>query len=334
MYIPYSFSRLLLAICAVALTLAAVPLHAERQVEKDKLPPQGAAAKDGGLSVEHFEGGKAVPVSRPKVEQEPGKPPTIVYPQSRRSTAFVETRDGTSVAVDEGVEWQGKVAYLSLTFELVVVDAKTKKAVWSANIGGFWDTITFEDRAKAGGPPHWVLVLRSSRRPEFAQDYDLETGKEGELRGGASKPAGRPLAVRKSWSGSAGVRDERTYCLIGNAQEWTKLRAELFGAEPTDIPTAGDVDFTKEMLLVCYAGKAHNWKGTSIELAVEDESRMHLRLNRATYQSIGGVGEEHPYGLFILPRRESTPVVLEYNRQNLIGGPPFWKEFTRIELKK
>jgi hypothetical protein len=284
--------------------------------------------------VENFEGGKAVPITRPQTTQDPGKSPQIVYPLSRSSAKFVDTPHGFQVAVDEGVEWQGKCAYLSLTFDLVVVDTKTKKTLWSANVGAFWDTLTFADRAAAGAPPRWAVVLRSSRHPALAQDYDLESGKKGQLHGEAATPPGRPLVVRKSWSGSAGVSDEKTYRLMASAPEWSKLRTELFGQMPTDIPVADDVDFTKEMLLVCYAGKAINWRAISVELAIEDEVRLLLRLNRATYQSEGGVGQEHPYGLFVLPRCQGKPIVLEYNRQGLIGGPPLWKEFTRLELKK
>jgi len=56
-----------------------------------------------------------VPVAKPVIRIEPGKAPVIIYPESRESTAIVKTTNGTGVFVDEGVEWQGKIAYLALT---------------------------------------------------------------------------------------------------------------------------------------------------------------------------------------------------------------------------
>src|SRR5581483_10144739 len=155
-----------------------------------------------------------------------------IYPPSRASTGWVESKAGTLVAVAESLEWQGRIAYLSLTFDLVVVDAKTKKLLWSANVGAFWDTITFENLAKDGAEPRWALALRSSAKPEYQQNYDLVSGQKLELAGLQPFPAGRPFTPRTIWSGSAGMRDEKLYRLVRTAQEWAKLRPELFGTEP------------------------------------------------------------------------------------------------------
>jgi len=151
---------------------------------------------------------------------------------------------------------------------------------------------------------------------------------------GPAIPEGKPLVPRKVWKGSAGEVDARRYQLVTSAEEWTKLRTELFGAMPRDIPQASDIDFSKEVLLVCHGGKARNWAGISVELAVENNDRLLVRLYRHTYQTEGKSKVEYPYGLIVLPRLVDKEYVLEYNRQNLIGGQPMWKEFMRLSLKK
>jgi len=290
-------------------------------------------AQSGSFKTESFSNGKAIPLQEPIISQEPGQPPKIIYGPSRESTGWVEARGGQS-AIDEGIEWQGKKAYLTLTFDVVVVDTKTRKTLWSDSVGAFWNTITFVNLAKDNEAARWALVLGAKAHPDYQQRYDLETGKKLELVGGPVLPEGKTLVPRRVWKGSAGLVDTKRYLLITSADVWTALRTELFGAMPKDIPTALDIDFTKEVLLVCYAGKASNWAGISVELAVESDDRLVVRLERHTYQTLGKGKEEHPYGLIVLPRLTDKEYVLEYNRQNLIGGPPMWKEFIRLSLKK
>lgn len=313
----------------VAVGLLLITIRVSQAASEETPQPQSS----GTITVQSFKAGKEVPIGKAQILRPADKPPTIVYPASRSSTDTIEIKNGTHVAVAEGLEWQGKIAYLSLTFDLVVVDAKTKKCLWSRSVGAFWDTITFENVADAGQKPRWELTLRSSARPEYQRNYDLETGDTRELKGGPPDPEGKPLTPRKTWKGSAGVSDQKAYRLVRSAQEWDKLRAELFGEEPKDIPASIDVDWSKETLLVCYAGKSSNWNGIDVEQAVENNDRVLLRLRRWTYQTIGESVEEHPYGLIVLPKRETKPYVLEYNQQRLIGGPAIWREFMRLQLK-
>jgi hypothetical protein len=69
-------------------------------------------------------------------------------------------------------------------------------------------------------------------------------------------------------------------------------------------------------------------------VVAENDKRILLRLERSSYQTLGAAHEEYPYGLIVLPRREGKPYILEYNTQSYIGGPPIWKEFTRLTLAK
>jgi hypothetical protein len=315
------------------LTLRTATVAAQQKEEDPPKQGQGQQ-KNGSFKTESFRNGKPIPERKPEITQEPGKPPIIVYSASRSSSKWLETPDRLNVAVDEGIEWQGKKAFLALTYHLLIVDTKTGKVLWSSSVGAFWDTITFVNTAKENEAAKWAVALRSSRNSGFQETYDLETGRKLELTGVTPLPAGTPLTPRKAWSGSAGIRGDKLYRLVGSAEEWSTLRKELFGEQPKDIPAATDIDFSKEMLLVCYMGKASNCRGIRPDVVVEDDERVLLRLSRSTYQSMGRLPDEYPYGLIVLPRRPGKAHVLEFNRQNLIGGPPMWKEFIRLTLPK
>ncbi|MFO0814515.1 MAG: hypothetical protein U0796_14940 [Gemmatales bacterium] len=290
-----------------------------------QLPPAAGSFKTESTS------GRRYPGTRNVIDDQKEGPPRITYGATRESKAWVTTTQGRQVAVDDGITWQGRKVYLTLTFDLLVVDTTNSKTLWSDSVGAFWDTITFKNRAAEGQPPVWTVVLSSSRQPGYEQPYELETGKKLPLRGNSACPEGTPFTPRKVWSGSGGKATAKTYQLVKSAEEWNKLKSELFGDSVRDLPTARDLDFTKEMLLVCYAGKASNWMGIDVDLAVANDSRVLLQLHRQTYQSFGQTKEEYPYGVVVLPRSPGKEVVLEYNRQNLIGGPPMWKEFMRLK---
>jgi hypothetical protein len=313
----------MISILAVLLTYTAVAADAqEKKQDQDR----------GGMESSV----PGIPVASPKVVRKEGQPPIIIYPPSRRSTKWVDAGDFL-VGVDGGLEWQGKIAYYSLTFNLVVVDAKTEKTLWHTSASAFWDTITFENLAKANETTQWAVVLRSSEYPGYSQYYDLNSGKKFALRGDPPQPSGTTLTPRKHWEGSAGVNKDAVHTLVGSDDEWSKLRQKLFGDRPTGIPDSSDIDFTKEMLLVLYSGESFQRNGLSPALVVEGEKNLVVRVRVHGYQIMitadSKLRIEHPYGLVILPRRLNKPVVLEYNEQIYIGAPEFWKERERLVLK-
>lgn len=260
-------------------------------------------------------------------------PAGITYGPSRQSTGWVMVH-GAQSPVDQGIEFEGKIAYLTLMFDVVVVDAKTKKTQWSDSVGAFWDTLSIVRISKRDEAPRWAVELGSTSQPAYKQRYELETGKKLELIGAPGMPAGKLIKPRKEWTGSGGKQAEKLYRLITTATAWSTLREELFAETAARLPEGKDIDFSKEVLLVCYAGQTSNWNGISVELAVEDKERLLIRLHRHTYQSLGKGQEEHPYGVFVLPRLTGKEYVLEYNRQNLINGPALWKEFLRLKIKE
>ncbi len=291
-------------------------------------PPQAR----GSFRVESF-GPAANKLEKNLITSTKDEPPRIVYAGSRTSRKFLSTGQGNQ-AVDDGISWQGKTAYLSLTFELILVDDKTSQTAWTIWTGAFWDTITFANTAEAGKPAVWVVELQSSRHPEYRQQYDLATGKQLALIGKPAAPSGTPIKPRLEYRGSAGLVEGKEYRLVTSLEEWNTLRARLFPADTRSLPSEKDINFSKEVALVCYAGKSVNWNGISSELVVENDQRVLIRLHRHTYQSFGKTPDTYPYGIIVLPRVAGKDYVLEYNRQNLIGGPPMWKEFLTLKLPK
>lgn len=291
-------------------------------------PPQTS----GNFRVDSF-GPGTVKTTNNVVSNNNGDIPKVIYGSSRQSKAFVSTKNGDQ-AVDDGITWNGKRAYLSLTYQLIVLDNLKNEYLWGTSVGAFWDVLTIANTAEAGKQPAYVLELGSTRRPEYKQRFDLNNGKQLALVGGPAMPAGTPVKPRLEFRGSAGLIDSKEYQLVSSADEWLKLRNKLFPTDTKSLPTDKDIDFTKEVALVCYAGKTFNWNGISSELVVEDDQRILIRLHRHTYQSMGQTPDTYPYGIIVLPKKPGVDYVLEYNRQNLIGGPPLWKHFLRLKLPK
>jgi hypothetical protein len=289
------------------------------------LPPGGS------LRVESSGPNRIVP-EKNEVSVPKDSPSSIAYGATRESKKFLPTPQGNH-AIDVGCEWKGKVAYLSLTYQLIVVDAKTEAHQWSNWVGAFWNKLTIVNTAAAGQPETWAVELSSSKYPEYKQRFDLDTGKAHVLMGGPAVPAGKPITPRLAWRGSAGMVDDKEYRLVTSQAEWKELKTKLFPAETESLPKDTDIDFTKEVALVCYAGKTFNWNGISPELVVENDERLLIRLFRHTYQSMGQTPDTYPYGIIVLPKDQNKKYVLEYNRQNLIMGPPIWKEFMTLQVK-
>ena len=94
-------------------------------------------------------------------QSESKQPPVVTYGTSRESKEWIEI-GGSSVAIDHGAEWHGVLVYLSLTFDLVAVDPKTKKAIWHADVGAFWNGFTFKE-VEAAPASCWHPNSASSR---------------------------------------------------------------------------------------------------------------------------------------------------------------------------
>jgi len=262
------------------------------------------------------------------------KPPSITYSGQRSSKTWVETPTG-SVAVDDGIEWEGIKVYLSLTWNLVAVDAKTQKTLWSQHVSAFWNGMAIREVEVEPGKKTWAVELRPGPRERQAQGltalHDLKTGKEIKLPGQA-KGLGTVVKPRKEWSGATSNLPRAFNLLVTTADNWTKTRERMFtGLDKAEAPLAKDIDFEKEVVLVVSHGDSWNCRGLGCAEAFQDDQRILFRLAAQTYQTSGGGVRCRPYGICVLPRVEKKAYVVERNRQRYIGGPPLWEEMARFE---
>jgi hypothetical protein len=256
------------------------------------------------------------------------EPPSLTYEHSRESTGWIEIPMG-KVPVDRGIEWQGVKVYLSMMDILIGVDAATGKVIWHQDVGAFWNQIGFR---QVGGV--WAVVLKP--RPDeregddLTQVHDLRTGQILEQIGRVNEPT-TPLNARKEWSGARSRLAEPFCTLVSTAAEWNALTTRMFDGQT--LPAFEPVDFEREIVVAVSDGDRFNCRGISIREVDEDDDRIRIRANHHNYQTFRASDDptpdpppDRPYGLFILPRRPGKPIVIEYNHQRYIGGPPIWKE--------
>jgi len=259
------------------------------------------------------------------------EPPSITYGPKRTSKKWVESR-GVLVAVDKGISWKGKTAYLSLTYDLVLVDAQTGKTVWSARVGAFWNKMTFNKVTKTDGRKVWAVELRPGNSARGVQYHDLATGKR--IAVASQKPVGKAIKAIKAWSGSGSNNKQPIRRLVTSQAEWDKLRKRMFGGRTANkTPAFSQIDFTKQVVLVISDGITSNCRGISLRSGYASKTRLLLRLRHHYYQSMGKSRPEWPYGVFVLSRQPGKKYVVQRNTQRYIGGPPIWKTFYETALK-
>jgi hypothetical protein len=266
------------------------------------------------------------------------KPPSITYGGNRSSSTWVDTPKGR-VAVDEGIEWQGIKVYLSLTWDLVAVDVKTSKTLWSQNVSAFWNGLAIKEVEAEMGKKTWAVELRTTARDPDVRKlvvyHDLKTGKAITLPGQAEKVAGKAFKLRGVYSGQTSSLDKPFTLVVSTAENWAKVRTRMFAeGVKASAPEAKDVDFGKEILLVVSYGDSYNCRGLGVAESYEDDKRILVRMHAQTFQTVGPDGGGvrcRPYGIFVLPRAEKKAYVVERNRQRYIAGPPLWAEHVRFD---
>jgi hypothetical protein len=267
-------------------------------------------------------------------------PPSLRYGPSRTSKDWVETSRGKE-AVDDGVEWKGVKVYLSLMWNLIATDAASGKVLWTQHVGGFWNEIGFKE-VETAGVKSWAVELRPGLRSnddtaKLRQYHDLKTGKRvGEVE---DAPSGNRLPMHQ-WSGHELATPEPVFRLVGTEAEWKAAVESLF-AGIKSVPAFGTIDFAKSSVLVIAKGQGPNNNGIDA-VAWEDDRRVLVRLHNQSFQTasfgdgrdgdLGKYDKMRPYGVFVVPKRDPfKTIIVERNKQNLIGGPAIWVELVRFD---
>lgn len=278
-------------------------------------------------------------------------PPSISYPNSRKSTENIALPSGLNVGIDKFVEWRGVKVYLSLTHDLVGVDEQTGKVRWHNDVSAFWNRVGFKEIEREPGKKTWAVELRpGDEQNKLAEYYDLKTGAKLDVPG-LSRPTGVAFKPRDVPGSGSAVAKPWT-ALVSTQENYAALCKRSFGESDLRIdffdhraPYASSgllgkeaegtkVDFSKEVVLLVSQGDSINTFSVYCEEAYEDDARVLVRVHQSGCQTAGRFGggfNSRPYGLFILPRREGKAYVIEDNDQRYTGGPPWWTEIFRAE---
>ncbi|MFG0331437.1 MAG: hypothetical protein ACF8PN_16230 [Phycisphaerales bacterium] len=137
-----------------------------------------------------------------------------------------------------------------------------------------------------------------------------------------------------SYSGRVSAITDRRLLLIRDQESfdemWRSHMGDRIERAGQGWPLTPTVDFNLCMVLAIFSGDRVNANGEQIESIKLESERLVVRYDTVTYQtaSIGATdrGEPaRPYGIFVLPRIDTTVVVHE-NTQNIIGDDPVWTE--------
>jgi hypothetical protein len=145
---------------------------------------------------------------------------------------------------------------------------------------------------------------------------------------------GRPLVTL---AGARSAIAAAEYHRVATKEELTALwLRHVDGGDPAKYSdyynTAGvpEVDFERCAVVAVFGGRRVNSAGIYPVSLAEEADRVLLRFDHRSYQSGPEATQVTPFGFFFVPR-SGKALVLEENVQNLIGGPPKWKERARFE---
>lgn len=159
--------------------------------------------------------------------------PAVSYPSARSSdkTVSLVGESGPGVFVDKGITGHGVEAYLSLTADLVVIDAKTKKTLWSIFAGGFWSELAFKDTRDEKTNENIVLLELRGKTAD-RRYFEIMTGKEKYLKNAngvfiasdeKEKDPGREVKIVDLYTGGDSAIEEKEYMKITSPREWEEL---------------------------------------------------------------------------------------------------------------
>ena len=260
---------------------------------------------------------------------------SVSYGNRRSSKHWVKTGQGVSVAVDDGLQYDGTNLYLSLTGDLIAVDQKTRTTKWSTGTGGHWNQMAIQSVEPTDDQtdPRIVVSLKSAGADGQVASvvrYDFKTGAK--LKAAVALPKGKVIEAIAQYMGADCGCDEPMAQIITDRQAWLELRKKYFSSVAKELPRGDLFDDEKQVVLVLSEGPTTNCRGVRAEEVLQGEAGMVVRLQKQTYQSLGDTLTVRPYGVIVLPRADGNKYVIEENQQSFKGGPPIWKSTHTFEL--
>jgi hypothetical protein len=249
--------------------------------------------------------------------------PSLEVDRTGRVRGSVVLPDGSLLGVHVGVKWGDVNVYLSIDMKLVAVDEAAARTLWSRDLDRDYDrlSILLDEQDPR-------LELSSTRGAPEVERFRLQTGER--VSGPGEDPSGLPVRPLTGWSGRWSKVGRPLVLTASTAANWAAVRAKLFeGVEAA--PRVEGIDFGKQLLLVVSDGDGVNCRGIEGE-AWDDGARILLRLHHQKDQTFQGADRVRPFGVFALPRTGPRSLVVQWNDQAVLGGPPNWKDLARMAL--
>lgn len=270
--------------------------------------------------------------------QDVGEPPVVTYSSPRTSADWIEV-GGAKVAVDKGAEWRGVKVYLSLMWDLIAIDVATQKVLWNADVGAFWNEFTFREiESPKTRTKVWAVELRPGPNAKSGKEerahYELTTGSM--ILQKDKTPRGEEVKPLTTWHGDQATDGKKLFTIITTPKDWKEVVIDRFFNDPATAPEFKGLDFEKFIAVVCMSGDGHNCSGITANAYEADDQilvRLHYKyFQTASFGGDGGAKKVRAWGIFLLPKREPfKTIVIEKNKQNLIGGPALWTEIERFK---
>ncbi|MCC6488322.1 MAG: hypothetical protein IT364_12565 [Candidatus Hydrogenedentes bacterium] len=273
--------------------------------------------------------------------------PTLVQPEEdgiclrynaskRRSSRDISIGLEGKIPVDIGILGHGVEAYLSLAGPyVIVVDATTKKTLWATYVGRWYESLSFV-RARDSKTGNDVVLLRAGGKGGDGRFFEIMTGSEryltkdeqGLMASDQHKQElrGRPLDIGQQFSGDDSKIEKQQCVRVTSGNEWEKLWSNHTGGKDA-VP---EIDFTTHMAVGVFNGRGSNCEGITLLHALDCEDAIELFVQGRYYQTGPAFNRVTAYGIYFLPM-SAKKVIVKYNCQGLIGGPPIWKTIAEFK---
>ena len=269
----------------------------------------------------------------------PYKPQELVVRPDNTETSFWYRASGRGssrtvdigrgkVFVDEGLIGYGVEAYLSLSYDLVVLNGTTKQTLWSHTLSPWYVALAFVHATdeKTGES---ILLLWARGKNGGGRLFDAKTGKEKYLEGHDKKSfasdenraqlRGVPLKVRETFSGTDGRGGNGENVRVTSAAEWTNLWDRRFGRD-RPIP---EVDFSKEMVVGVFLDGSLSHPRLMMALDCQESVEVFVEVicpQIGGDPDLSGFRKTSSYELYVLPKRDGK-LLIKSPCKRFIQGP-------------
>lgn len=157
---------------------------------------------------------------------------------------------------------------------------------------------------------------------------------------GAGRGGVEPRVPAVQWVGPTSSIHAPGYHLVTDEAAWRDLweqhRGELAERAHQGWVMPPEIDFERYMVVACFRGESTNRNGERAEGVFRRGEALVVRYDSVTFQT-ASFGEQDvpevstPYGIWVIEQHDG-PVVIEEDKNGLIGADPAWREVHRFAI--